>query len=171
VTVAASLLMGSSASLPASALARGLSHGLYLPAGLQPSIQKVRKNGIQDLVYEVSEPYPAPRFISALEEVLSSRGWTVPQQDPLNLDAGPHFVERNWARWSESDRPSPIDGAYIRDWQCEWLSPDAALVRYVLRYRRASPSDAWSPLKVVAVYWPPEVLRAEKVRQKAITPR
>src|SRR6266536_2581834 len=115
--------MGSCPSLPASALPGGLSYGLYLPAGLQPSVQKVRKNGIHDLVYEVSEPYPAPRFISALEEALSRCGWTALQQDPLNPDGGPHFVERNWAKWSESGRPSPIDGAYIRDWQCEWLSP------------------------------------------------
>ena len=159
--------------LLASALASETSSqdapdGFYVPPGLRPSLQSVRKNGIGDLMYEVAEPYPAGRFISDLQQILSKRRWTVPQRDPLNPGLS---TDLNWAKWQESGKPHPVEGVYIRDWQCEWLSERGDLVRYVLRYRRASPSDAWSPLQVAAVYWPAAVVSAEKARLNALKPR
>jgi len=163
--VARLLLAG--ASSPAAALStQATPHGLYVPASVAPSVDRIRENGIHDLVYEVDESYPAPRFIGALQDALRTGGWSVPTIDPLNPEQGPSVVERNWARWTDTGRPSAVEKMFVRDWQCEWLSSQGQLVRYVLRYRRASPADSWSRMEVVAVYWPSEVLAAEQARLK-----
>jgi hypothetical protein len=130
-------------------------------------VDRIRNSGIHDLVYEVDEPFPAPQFIGVLQDALSSSGWSVPKIDPLNRKLGPSVVERNCARWKDSGRSDPVEKVFVRNWQCEWLNDQGELVRYTLRYRRASAADSWSRLKVVAVYWPSEVLAAEQARLKA----
>src|SRR5262249_21125160 len=95
-------------------------HGFYVPAGVKPILDQVRKNGVHDLEYEIDEPFPAPQFIGLLQDALKNGGWSVPTLDPLNPELGPSSVKRNWARWTDTGRLSPVEHMYIRDWQCEW---------------------------------------------------
>lgn len=156
-------LLSGAAPLPSPAR----PEGFYVPPAVHPSVDAARKNGIHDLAYEVEEPFPAETFISALEASLTAAGWAVPKVDPLNPHLSTVTVERNWGRWQETGRLNPVEHVYVRDWQREWVDGRGALVRYVLRYRRPSPAASWSHLKVVAVYWPPEVVAAETARMRA----
>src|SRR5260221_6976127 len=116
VPVCAWILVGADLSPGAAALS---GHGLYVPPGVAPSLDRVRDHGIHDLVYETDEFYPAARFIGLLQDALRRSGWSVPTIDPLNPDLGPSLVKLNWARWQDTGRPSPVEHVYIRDWQCE----------------------------------------------------
>jgi hypothetical protein len=147
------------AAAPPSVKSLAASRGLYKPPGITPAVDRSRGNGIHDLEYEVDEAYPASPFIGSIQADLRAQGWSVPAVDPLNPNLGSTFVKYNWARWSESEK--------LRDWQCEWVNGDGALVRYVLRYTRPSSAKLWSRLKVVAVYWPPAIAAAETDRAAA----
>jgi hypothetical protein len=156
IAVGALLFLGAAPSLMKSLAG---SRGLFVPSGITPAVDRSRANGIYDLEYEVDQAYPASRFIGWIQADLLAQGWSVPALDPLNPHLGSTFVERNWARWTESEK--------LRDWECEWVNTDAALVRYVLRYTRPSSAKPWSRLKVVAVYWPPAIVAAEIGRAAA----
>jgi hypothetical protein len=140
-----------------------LPKAFYVPEGAASVIHKTQRSGVEDLSYEVKEPYPAASFVSALEQSLKARGWSVPERDPLNPQLPGSTIRLN-CKWT--DARDAKDGLDLRDWQCQWLSSERALVRYVLRYTRAEGHQDWSNLKVVAVYWPPAVLRSMEQRHR-----
>ena len=162
LALAVMLLTGVVAAARAQTQETPLPGAFYVPAQAEGVAHKVRKNGIEDLQYRLAEAYPAPGFTSTLQKFLETRGWSVPDRDPLNPQLSPASVRNNWRRWLDTGRSHPVEGVYVRDWQCEWQNGDGALVRYVLRYRRKVDEKEWSNLAVVSVYWPPQIVTAQK---------
>jgi hypothetical protein len=138
-----------------------LPAGLYLPTRATQVARRSRTNGIVDLTYELADEYPPNAFITELKAALKSRGWAIPQNDPLDPGTA------NWlgGRWSEGTGPVEKPRPYSRQWDGLWADGDDQVARYVLQYTRLTASpERWSTLKVVAVYWPGAVTRSVRKR-------
>lgn len=98
----------------------------------------------QELVYEVSEPWPATQAIETIKNTLQAQGWKPILNDFLNPGVPSSHVV-GWQSYQEDD-------SRVRQWLGQWNNEQGQVAWYALTYRTAQEGEvALMDLKVQAV--------------------
>lgn len=122
--------------------------GIWIPK--QAKNIRYSYEGIYKVFYDISVCYPAKELIDEIVKVMTSRGWTRLESDPLRA---PEKIPLNHSR-TPSDQWNyglDIDYGRVYGWKESWQDRKGNIVSYALKYKPAG-GEAIETTCSLAVY-------------------
>jgi hypothetical protein len=154
----------------ATASATDLSASLLVPAAATNVRTETRPNGQIEVLYVITEKYPADGFLAQVRAALPAPHWTPLQKDWLNPGIPSSHV-RGWVHFTRNRKDKTE--VWVHEWMAQWRNAAGDVSLYRLEYESPLPKDRDGylsqpdndRLQVVAVWIPAKL--AERIQQAA----